>query len=338
MNQEYEPSGSNRNASNWPSPVRINAVLPDASALRPKAAVATAHVAGNLSAYGFGVWLATNAAVGPAGYLLAQLLLTLAFMHSFVLMHEAGHQTLFRSRPLNWLVGHVAGFCALIPYEVWRPIHAAHHRYTGWQDLDPTTALLVPRPLRRWERLLIDLAWRTGLPLFSTLYRLQNFWHLRRVGPYLGSRRRKARAAGNVAVLGLVYAALILAIGPAELAMAIGPALLLALMAQDLLLLSQHTHLPQRLSGGAAVAPFRPREQQVFTRSLRLPAWLSAALLHFDAHELHHIHPRVPGYCLRRFPGLMPNEVHWWTWIKAAKRLSGSQFLFQNRNDTRAPV
>ena len=105
-----------------------------------------------------------------------------------------------------------------------------------------------------------------------------------------------------------------------------------------MLLLSQHTHIPQRLSHGAAVQPFRPFEQEPFTRSLRLPGWMSTLLMHFDAHELHHIYPNVPGYRLRSIAYTPQNEVDWLQWIRAAKRLSGTRFLFSNRDDTGAPV
>ena len=77
---------------------------------------------------------------------------------------------------------------------------------------------------------------------------------------------------------------------------------LLTLMTQDLLLLSQHTHVPQHVSNGEAVKPFPCLEQEPFTRSLRLPRLASRFLLHFDAHELHHMYPFVPGYNLRRIP------------------------------------
>ena len=60
-------------------------------------------------------------------------------------------------------------------------------------------------------------------------------------------------------------------------------------MAEDVLLLSQHTHIPQRVSHGAGVRRFPAVEQEEFSRSLRLPGWLSTALPHFDAHELHHM-------------------------------------------------
>jgi hypothetical protein len=98
--------------------------------------------------------------------------------------------------------------------------------------------------------------------------------------------------------------------------------------------LSQHTHIPQRLAGRARVRAFSPFERQAFTRSLRLPPLLSRLILHFDAHELHHMYVRVPGYRLSRIGYRPGNEVDWWTWLKGAKRLPGSVFLFQNRTHT----
>ena len=52
-----------------------------------------------------------------------------------------------------------------------------------------------------------------------------------------------------------------------------------------------------------------PAEQEVFTRSLRFPGWLSTALLGIDAHELHHMYPRVPGYRLRQIRYATQNEM-----------------------------
>jgi len=283
-----------------------------------------------------GLMLSSSQTLGA--YLLGQLLLAAAFVHAFVLLHEAGHNTLFVHRRLNRLVGHFAGFVALIPFHAWQRIHARHHRYTGWQDLDATTATLVPRAIRPWERRVIDFAWRTWLPLFSVLYRLQNYWNLPRMRLFLETHDNIERIRANLIVQLLVYVGLTALVGVVPLLRLIGPGLLLALMVQDVLLLSQHTHIPQRLSHGAPVKPFRPFEQEQYTRSLRLPRWMSTLVMHFDAHELHHMYPNVPGYRLGAIAYAPANEVDWLQWIGAAKRLSGTRFLFSNRNDSGASV
>ena len=63
--------------------------------------------------------------------------------------------------------------------------------------------------------------------------------------------------------------------------------------------------------------PHRALDQAQYTRSLRLPAPVSRALLHFDAHELHHMYPFVPGYRLRDIAFEPAHEVAWWRWVRA---------------------
>lgn len=304
--------------------------------LRPVLAFAAAHTLGSIAALAVGIALAMRP--GWGAYLAGQAILAVAFVHAFVLLHEAGHQTLFPNSRVNVIVGHLAGFIAIVPFHAWMRIHARHHRYTGWQDLDATTASLVPRLIRPWERLLVNAAWRSSLPLFSILYRLQNYWHVRRIGAFLHDAGALRAIRLNIVLMVATYALLTALVGPRAMLSIVGPALLISLAIEDILLLSQHTHVPQRLSGGLPVRVFRPMEQVQFTRSLRLPRSLSVLMMHFDAHELHHMYPSVPGYLLRRIPYCAPNEAHWLRWTRAAKGLSGVDFLFRNRNDTGAPL
>jgi fatty acid desaturase len=283
-----------------------------------------------LSALGGGLALQESLWAWAAG----QVVIALALLQWFVILHEAGHNTLFRTRRLNRLAGHLASFFALIPFHNWQRIHARHHKYTGWQDLDATTALLVPRPIKSWERPVINFFWATGLPLFSILYRLQNYWSLPRIELYLARAEDMRAVRVNAWALGTAYLIALVAVGPLALISAAGVGLLLSLMAQDVILLSQHTHMPSNLSRGRPVRPFAPQEQEPFTRSLRLPEWLSVLLLRFDLHELHHMFVQVPGYDLARIPYRTQNEVSWWRWTREAKRLSGVDFLFGDRERT----
>ena len=300
--------------------------------LRPRDAAGAWAVAAAVGVTAAGIALSL---AGPwPAWAAGQLVLAVAFLQWFAILHEAGHRTLFASRRLNRMAGHVAGAFALIPFHNWARIHARHHRYTGWQDLDATTALLVPRTLGRAERAAVNAAWALFLPLFSILYRVQNFWNVPRIARYLARPEDVRLAWVNAAALLAFYAGLAVAIGPWILAKAVAVALLLSLAAQDVILLSQHTHMPRHLSGGESVKPFAPLEQEPFTRSLLLPEWLSRLLLRFDFHELHHMYVRVPGYDLHRIGYRPANEVGWLAWLRAAKRLTGTQFLFGRREDT----
>jgi len=304
--------------------------------LRSSTSLAGIHSLGNVVALLAGVTISSSGSW--FWYVIGQLLLTLCLVHAFVLLHEAGHQTLFKRRWMNAIVGHYAGGLSLIPFASWRPIHARHHRYTGWQDLDATTATLIPRPLKPWEGKIIDFAWRTGTPLFSVLYRLQNYWHIPRINRFLKKRNFTKNLTINAVFLLILYALFVYLIGFKNLFVLTGPALLLSLAAEDILLLSQHTHIPQNLSHGERVSSFPPIQQAQFSRSLQLPSWLSKVLMHFDEHELHHMYPQIPGYRLNAIDYQPPNAVHWATWIRAAKKLTGTDFLFRNRRNTGSSV
>jgi fatty acid desaturase len=138
----------------------------------------------------------------------------------------------------------------------------------------------------------------------------------------------------NTAAVAIGYVLVGTFVGPSILARVLGVATVLAFIAEDLLLISQHTHVPMGLSNGKDVIPHPAIDQEQFTRSLRFPAWLSPLLLHFDAHELHHMYPFVPGYRLSEIPYSPINEVSCWKWIAAARGVPGEVLLFQNRHQS----
>ena len=122
--------------------------------------------------------------------------------------------------------------------------------------------------------------------------------------------------------------------------------LLITMSLQDLLILSQHTHIPMELANSQTdphthntahpVKPFPPLQQEVFTRSLIFPQWFARLiLLNVDAHSLHHMLPRVPGYHLHRLQHRKTaNSIRWWKWVLRAKSIPGEILLFQNRDQT----
>ena len=67
----------------------------------------------------------------------------------FTLLHEAVHQTPFRTPWLNELAARVSGFLLLLPSDWFRYFHFAHHRYTQDPDNDPELA--TPKPETVWQ-------------------------------------------------------------------------------------------------------------------------------------------------------------------------------------------
>jgi len=279
--------------------------------------------------------LALSLTAHPALWAVGQMLLGLCLVQWFIVLHEAGHMSLFRTRALNIAAGHLASVFALIPFASWRRVHGLHHLWTGWQDKDPTTAALAPRRRGFFETAAVDLAWKLWLPLFSVSYRLGNYWHLPRLLRMFPSAGQRRAIVSNATLLLALYAGLVMVFGCATALSCFGLAIALGLALQDPLILSQHTHIPQPVSGGRRVEPLSGEAQLVYTRSLRFPRWFAQwVLINFNAHELHHRHASVPGYRLSRLKEAQAHAVHWWTWLRAAKRLSGTQFVFGNREQT----
>lgn len=83
-----------------------------------------------------------------------------------VLMHEAAHRSLFKSRRVNDFVG--SWLCAYPIWsnmEVYRPYHLKHHAKTGTRE-DPDLGLITPFPITRGSlkrKVWRDLSGQTGL-------------------------------------------------------------------------------------------------------------------------------------------------------------------------------
>jgi omega-6 fatty acid desaturase (delta-12 desaturase) len=60
---------------------------------------------------------------------------TVVFMcRSYVVLHDCGHGSFFKSDTLNKFVGNIFGFFILIPFGMWRFIHNSHHLHVGNLD------------------------------------------------------------------------------------------------------------------------------------------------------------------------------------------------------------
>jgi acyl-lipid omega-6 desaturase (Delta-12 desaturase) len=78
-------------------------------------------------------------------------------MRLFMIQHDCGHGSYFRSRQARDTVGFMIGVLTLIPYQYWRRTHAYHHAHAGdldfrgFGDIDTLTVkeYLALSPMRR---------------------------------------------------------------------------------------------------------------------------------------------------------------------------------------------
>src|SRR5436190_15904716 len=133
-------------------------------------------------------------------------ILAAAFMlRVFIIFHDCGHGSFFKSQKANHVVGFVTGVLTLTPYYQWRGEHAAHHATSG--DLDRrgvgdiwTLTVLEYLEASRWKRFAYRLA-RNPIVLF-VLAPLFVFLVKHRI-PKAGARRRERHSVywTNLAVL-----------------------------------------------------------------------------------------------------------------------------------------
>ncbi len=84
-----------------------------------------------------GLWLLLPKAFAISPLLVAPILVLLILFSSrcFSLMHDCGHQSLFRDNILNHIMGFILGVINAIPQHPWSRGHAYHHRHNGNWDL-----------------------------------------------------------------------------------------------------------------------------------------------------------------------------------------------------------
>jgi omega-6 fatty acid desaturase (delta-12 desaturase) len=241
------------------------------------------------------VWLAVALAV-PAGALVVRL---------FIVQHDCGHNSFFKSRRLNDLFGRFCSVITYTPYAFWRRQHANHHasfnnldrRDTGI-DLYSTCATLkeylaLP-PTQRWLYRAIRHPAITQIVLppfvFLVLYRLPFD------APRTWGRERRSVLMTNAA-LAVVLGGLWFAFGLRTMALVQFPIVAVAAIIDVWLFSVQHRFedaMWERQEGWSHV-----QASMEGTSYLKLPRVLQWFTGNVGFHHVHHLAARVPNYCLQ---------------------------------------
>ena len=261
-------------------------------------------------------------------YVIGQIFGAVFFAQAFILLHEMGHRSFFRTDWLHDVFGHFFAIVSFIPYYNWRKIHGLHHKFTGWRDLDPTTEKTFASRLNPRQEKLINTCWRYAIPLFTVGYRLGIYWKAEKLKRHL-PKRSYNKCLVAMFGYGLFYLVTIALWG--SLYLSVLPALLISFVVTDHLTLSQHSHIDMPTSGGKRVSPIRFKDQDIFSRSLELPSAISYFLFfNFNLHEAHHVRPDAPCYHLHRVEVASHNKYKLIPWLRKVKKMKGVDFIFRS--------
>src|SRR5882672_7800012 len=219
----------------------------------------------------------------------------------FIIHHDCGHGSFFRSRKANDILGMITGVLTLTPYDHWRWEHATHHATSG--DLDRrgmgdiwTLTVLEYLEASRWKRFAYRLA-RNPIVLFviAPLYVLL----IKHRFPSAKDNPRERRSVYwmNLAILGMAIG-LSLVFGLKAYVLIQLTALAVAGSAGFWLFYVQHQFEGVYWERGeewdyAAAA----LQGSSFYKLPRVLQWFSGNI---GFHHIHHLSPRIPNYNLEK--------------------------------------
>ncbi|HSD39693.1 MAG TPA: fatty acid desaturase [Rhodocyclaceae bacterium] len=256
--------------------------------------------------------------------------MSLFLLRVFVLMHECGHRSMFRTIGLNKAFGFIFGVISGMPQQVWAQRHLQHHstngnwaQYRGPLNVIPADeyGAMTPRQQRKYRN--ARSIWLA--PVAGFLYIVFNprinwlkgsvslMTHLIKskiaqpgvslkthaLGfktPYWASAAEyRAMFWNNVVLIGL-WAAMVLTTGSAFLLVCHVISMSLAGGAGILLFTVQHNFEHSYASHDEGWCYNRAALEG--TSFLVLPGWLNWLTAHIAYHHIHHLSARIPNYCL----------------------------------------
>jgi omega-6 fatty acid desaturase (delta-12 desaturase) len=278
------------------------------------------------------LWAAVAPSAGISLWLTAAvtLLMTLFLVRSFVLMHECGHGSLFRTAALNRALGFAFGVLSGMPQFVWAKHHAYHHATNGnWSKyrwpLNTRTVdefrVMTGRQQRAYE--LARQIWMAPIGGFQYLILNPRYtWIMGSLGlirhvlkgmlaqpgvsirahaaafktPYWNDAKEYWHMFWNNVVLLTIWVLMSLWLGPALFFSVYLASISLAGGAAILIFTVQHNFEHSYASDSESW----DSDEAVLhgTSFLALPSWLNWFTANIAYHHIHHLSARIPNYRL----------------------------------------
>ena len=242
-------------------------------------------------AMGLSYWLTLAFAVAAGGFM----------VRIFIIFHDCGHGSFFKSQRANHILGFVTGVLTFTPYHQWRQKHALHHATSG--DLDGrgtgdiwtlTVQEYIDAP--RWKRFGYRV-FRNPFVLFVVAPLYLFLIHQRFPSPTVGRRERLGVHWTNGALLAIAVV-MSMTIGIKAYLMIQLPLMMITGTVGLWLFYVQHqfegVYWQRRKNWGFAEAALNGSS---FYKLPRVLQWFSGNI---GFHHIHHLSPRIPNYNLER--------------------------------------
>jgi len=224
-------------------------------------------------------------------------------MRMFIIFHDAGHGSFFKSKEANDFIGNFTGFLLFTPYFAWRHSHAVHHASAG--DLDRrgtgdiwTLTVEEYNKMPFWKRMAYRI-YRNPFFIFVVgptidFVVLQRFVSMNAA---VTDRERRSVVMTNLVLLGIVVVAS-LTIGLKEYILVQLPIIAIASSVGVWLFYVQHqyenVYWERHEDWDFATAALHGSS---FYKLPRILQWFSGNI---GFHHIHHLSPRIPNYELER--------------------------------------
>lgn len=233
---------------------------------------------------------------------------TAGFMvRSFIIFHDCGHGSFFRSRRANKIVGIITGILTFTPWERWWHDHAVHHATVGDLDRrgtgDVYTMTVEEYRAAPWWKKLGYRVMRNPIALFIIGPPIV-FAIAQRFPSREDSRRARASVWWTNLALAALIALMVWAFGWRTYLLVQIPVLMLGTSLGVWLFYVQHNFEGTN---------WERHENWDYTRAAlqgssyyKLPALLNWFTGNIGLHHIHHLGPRIPNYNLPRALAAIP--------------------------------
>lgn len=250
-------------------------------------------------------------------------------MRIFIIQHDCGHGSFFKSKRANELVGNICGILTMTPYDFWRTSHAIHHAHNGDLDHRGTGDVMTmtfkeyqaATPRQRFQYRLYRnpiLMFLVGPVIMFTIFHRSPF-ALR----HARSRQGTISIIRTDLIIIAVFALFIYLIGVKALFLVYFPIIFLAASIGVWMFYVQHqfedaywTQAPNWEYAQAAL------QGSTYYRLPKILQWFSGNI---GLHHIHHLSPRIPNYKLQECHDENPEfqnvvTITFWESVKLVSR------------------